>query len=145
MKNLDFRYIFFLIVVSFALNILWENLQAPLFTGFVSFSNHFPMCFVGTIGDVVINLTVLTFMILLRQDLVLKFNKSDFIALAILGFIIAVAIEQNALLTSKWGYNSAMIVLPHLHVGLAPILQMVFLLPLSFYLTQKLFVIIKHN
>ncbi|OGG43848.1 hypothetical protein A3G50_03040 [Candidatus Jorgensenbacteria bacterium RIFCSPLOWO2_12_FULL_42_11] len=138
MKKLNTRYFFLFIIISFALQIVWENLQAPLYAGFVSFSGHFPMCFWAAIGDVIISVGVLLFVILLKQASPMKFNKNDFIALAIIGFVIAVAIEQNALLAGKWGYNSAMPLAPYFRVGLAPVSQMTLLLPLSFYLAQKL-------
>ena len=138
-KKFNVRYLFFFIVLSFILNIIWENLQAPLYAGFTSFYDHFPMCLAGAITDVFISLAALLFMVLIKRTSPLKFNKSDFIILAALGFIIAVAIEKNALLAGKWSYSGAMPLIPYLNVGFAPILQMVFLLPLTFYLAQKLF------
>ncbi|MEK7624110.1 MAG: hypothetical protein AAB404_00040 [Patescibacteria group bacterium] len=138
MRGLNIRYFFILIATSFAFHIVWENFQAPLYAGFVSFSSHFSMCFWATIADVVISAGVLLFVILLKQASPMKFNKNDFIALAVVGFVIAVAIEQNALLAGEWGYTSAMPLVPYFRVGLTPVLQMTLLLPLSFYLAQKL-------
>lgn len=138
MKNFNIRYLFLLAVISFGLHIFWENLQAPLYAGFVSFSDHFLMCFRGTLGDVSISVGAFFFMILIKQTTPLQLNRRDFIILAILGFVIAVVIEQNALLMGKWAYTSMMPLLPFLRVGLAPIAQMTILLPLSFYLAQKL-------
>lgn len=128
------RYILTLIVAAFLLHLLWENAQAPLFAGYQSFLRHFPICFVGTIGDVVITLFVLAFIWLLKKDG--PQTIADFLALAIIGFIVAVAIEQHALLVIKWNYASAMPVIPWINVGLMPIIQMTILLPLSFYLTK---------
>ena len=101
MRGLNIRYFFILIATSFAFHIVWENFQAPLYAGFVSFSSHFSMCFWATIADVVISAGVLLFVILLKQASPMKFNKNDFIALAVVGFVIAVAIEQNALLAGN--------------------------------------------
>lgn len=33
---------------SFLLNLLWENLQAPLYVGYTSFAQHFWICFKAT-------------------------------------------------------------------------------------------------
>ncbi len=128
------RYITTLAIVAFVLHIIWENVQAPLFAGYQSFSQHFSMCLIGTIGDVVITLSVLAFLWLLKKDVA---RTADFLGLAIIGFVIAVGIEQNALLADKWNYNSAMPIIPWLNVGLAPILQMTLLIPLSFYLARS--------
>lgn len=128
------RYIITLVVVAFLLHLLWENAQAPLYAGYQSFPQHFPICFVGTLGDVVITLLVLVFIRLLKTDA--PKATADFLALAIIGFIIAVAIEQNALLAGKWSYASAMPVIPWINVGMMPIIQMTILLPLSFCLAK---------
>lgn len=128
------KYVIRLGVIAFLLHIIWENAQAPLYASYQSFSQHFLICFVGTIGDVGITLFILGFVWLLKKD-VAKTNV-DFLALAITGFIVAVAIEQNALFVGKWNYASAMPVIPWILVGLTPIVQMTILLPLSFYLTK---------
>lgn len=128
------KYLAILTIAAFLLHIVWENAQAPLYAGYQSFSLHFPICFTGTIGDVVITLLVLAFLRLLKKDNLQ--TAADFMALAIIGFIIAVFIEQNALLISKWNYAPVMPLIPYLQVGLAPILQMTILLPLSFYLAK---------
>lgn len=127
------RYIITLAIVAFLLHVVWENAQAPLYAGFQSFSQHFSICFIATIGDVVITLSVLAFLRLLKKDVT---QITDFIGLAIIGFIIAVVIEQYALLAGKWSYARTMPIIPLLKVGLAPILQMTLLLPLSFYLAR---------
>lgn len=125
------KYLAALTIVSFLLHIIWENTQAPLYVGYQSFSQNFAICFVGAIGDVIITLFVLAFIWLLKKDK--PQTISDFLALAIVGFIVAVAIEQNALLTGRWSYAPAMSIIPWLNVGLTPIIQMTALLPLSFY------------
>ncbi len=84
--------------------------------------------------DVIITLLVFAFLRLIKKDL--PQTISDFFCLAIIGLIIAIAIEQNALLAGKWNYAPSMPIIPGLKVGLIPVIQMTVLLPLSFYLTQ---------
>lgn len=138
MRKASLYYFFIFIAISFTLHIVWENLQAPLYAGFVSFAGHFLVCLRATAGDVVISAGVLFLTTLLKQMPSMKFNKNDLIVLAIIGFSVAVVIEQNALLAGRWSYGDIMPLVPYFRVGLAPVLQMTFLLPLSFYLTQKL-------
>ena len=126
------KYIATLAMTAFFLHLVWENAQAPLYTGYQSFSQHFPICFVGVIGDIVITLLVFAFLLLLKKDGVR--TTADFAALVIIGFIVAVLIEEHALLIGKWSYGETMPIIPWLNVGLAPILQMTVLFPLSFYL-----------
>lgn len=128
------KYITTLVIIAFLLHVVWENAQAPLYAGYQSFSQHFSICFVGAIGDVLITILALAFFWLLKKSL--PRTGADFLALAIIGFVVAVAIEQNALLLGKWHYAPTMPFIPYLRVGLAPILQMTILLPLSFYLAK---------
>lgn len=137
------KQIIFLSIIAFVLHIIWENAQASLFQGFASFSEHFPMCVVGAVGDVAITLFVYFIVALLKNDFnwIVTLNKKDIISLAVVGFFIAVWIEQRALLFGRWAYADAMPIIPHLKVGLLPILQMILLLPFSMYLTKKSIVV----
>lgn len=130
-----------LTIISFLLHLVWENAQAPLYGGYTSFTQHFFICLMGTFGDVLITLMVFIFIVVIKKDAfwIAKQNGGDYIASAFLGLLIAIGIEQNALLLEKWVYSSVMPLLPYLQVGLTPVLQMVILLPLSFYLTAKLY------
>jgi hypothetical protein len=138
------KQIIFLSLIAFVLHIVWENMQAPLFQGYASFVAHFPMCAVGTVGDVVITLFVYFIIALLKNDFnwIAALNKKDIVILAVVGFLIAVGIEWRALLFGRWAYIGAMPILPYLKVGLTPVIQMTFLLPLSVYFTK---IIIAHK
>lgn len=134
---MNIRYVATLALVAFVSHGVWENAQAPLYAGYQSFSQHFGMCLYGTTVDVLITLIVLAFLWLLTKRL--PSTKGDWFALAIIGFVIAVAIEQNALLLGKWAYAVTMPLVPYTQVGLSPILQMTLLLPLSFFLAHTIF------
>lgn len=135
------KQIVFLSLVAFILHIIWENVQMPLFQGYTSFVQHFPVCFVATIGDVMFTLFVYAMIALVKGDFdwIVKLNKKDVFVLAVVGFLFAVGIEQRALLFGRWAYTDAMPIIPYLKIGLTPALQMTFLLPISLYLTKKLF------
>jgi hypothetical protein len=134
------KQVIFLSLIAFVLHIVWENAQAPLFQGYVSFSLYFPMCLIGTVGDVVITLFVYSIVALLKNNFswLFNLNKRDIVVLVTIGFFIAIGIEWHALLFGSWTYTDAMPIIPSLKVGLAPVLQMMFLLPTSMYLTKKL-------
>jgi|SRR3989344_912122 len=134
------KQIIFLSLIAFILHLIWENAQAPLFQGYASFAAHFPICLVGTVGDVVITLVVYFSIALLKNDInwIFTLNKKDFAILAVVGFFTAVGIEWRALLFGRWAYAEVMPIIPYLKVGLVPILQMTLLLPLSMYLTKKI-------
>ena len=133
------RHIIILILVAFILHLVWENAQAPLFQGYVSFPQHFPMCLMGTLGDVVITLAIYGVVALLKNDFawIMSIGKTDIIALAIIGFFVAVGIEWHAMLSGRWAYTDAMPIIPYLQVGLAPVVQMIILLPSSIYIAAR--------
>lgn len=134
------KQIILLSVVAFVLNVIWENAQAPLFQGYISFWQHFPICLWGTFGDVAIVLLVYLLISLLKSDYlwVTKLSAKDIAVLVIIGFFAAVAIEYRALLFDRWAYTSAMPIIPYIKVGLTPIVQMIVLLPLTMYVVKKL-------
>ncbi|PIT93260.1 MAG: hypothetical protein COU06_01000 [Candidatus Harrisonbacteria bacterium CG10_big_fil_rev_8_21_14_0_10_38_8] len=125
-----------LTIISFLLHITWENIHAPLYLDYSSFSEHFPACFWATIGDVVFTLAIYLLISLIKNEFswIKNLNKKDIFVIAIIGFFLATGIEWRALLLEKWSYSPAMPIIPVLKVGLTPILQMTLLLPLSFYL-----------
>ena len=61
------RQIIFLSLIAFILHIVWENVQAPLFQGYASFSQHFFVCLISTVGDVIITLFVYSIVGLLKN------------------------------------------------------------------------------
>lgn len=134
------KQIILLSIIAFVLHIIWENGQAPLFLGYSSFFQHFPICFVGVVGDVILTLFIYWLISLLKGDFgwIARLNKRDIIILVIIAFFWAVGIEQHTLLFGRWTYTDAMPIIPYLKVGLTPVLQMILLLPISFYLTNRL-------
>ncbi|MBL7057948.1 hypothetical protein ISS03_01300 [Patescibacteria group bacterium] len=134
-----FKQIIPLSIISFILNLIWENAHAQLFNGYESFFQHFAPCLLATFGDVVFTILVYYIVITLKHDSnwIKNINKNDYLILAIFGIIFALCIEYRALLWHRWTYTDAMPIIPYFKVGLTPILQMALLLPLSFYLTKK--------
>ena len=128
-----------LTIISFALQLVWENAHAPLYTSYVSFGQHFPISLVATYGDVLATLVLALSIGMYKHNLnwFAKWHGLDGILLSGLGFILAATFEIVALTTHLWAYTPAMPHLPYLHVGLSPVLQFMLLIPLSFYLTSK--------
>jgi len=133
------KQVTFLSLIAFLLHVVWENAQAPFFQEYTSFPEHFSICFLGTIGDVVITLFVFVTIALLKNDFnwIASLNKKDIVVLAVIGFLIAVGIEWHAMVFEWWAYAGAMPIIPYLKVGLTPIVQMTILLPFSVYVTKK--------
>ena len=139
MSNIILRLKMFIYIVgiAFILNFVWENMQAPLYMGYIDFWQHLPICFIATLGDVAIILFIFGCFALVYRNFywLNNMNAIKIMILAILGAIISVVIEIFALNTGRWAYADAM---PTINsIGVLPILQMVIILPLTFYLTSK--------
>jgi len=132
------KQILSLFAIAFVFHLIWENSQAPLFTGYSSFGQHLPICFLGTIGDVAFTTAVYIGIAMLKNDFgwIVRLGKKDIFVLAVIGFFFALGIEWRAILFDRWSYTEAMPIIPYFQVGLAPIIQMSILLPLSFYITE---------
>lgn len=127
--------------IAFLLNLIWENLQAPLYGySYGKFLQHFGMCFWATLGDVIFIIVLYFIVARLRNDRswFKKIKAQDLAIIIPLGFIAPIIWEKLALSLSLWHYTSAMPIIPWLNVGLAPILQMLILPLFAFYITGVL-------
>lgn len=100
--------------IGFLSNLIWENLQAPLYQSYASFTQHLPICAIATLGDVAIVLFLYLFMALLHRNLlwINRITKFDLDILVLSGTLVAIGIEKWALDTERWQYTSSMPVIP---------------------------------
>ena len=129
---------------SFVLHLLWENLQAPLYEGFTSFRQHFWICFKATWGDLLFMLLIYAALAVLHRDMFWIADRSAYsnpatwIISVLIGALLAVSFEFWAVYVDhRWQYTEAMPLIPVLHIGLTPVLQML-LIPLAvLFLTSR--------
>ena len=124
--------------VSFSLHLVWENAQAPFYIGYLNFWQHFFLCLGATVGDVAVTLLVYagTVAVTRNPQWPRRLSRPAGLALAMVGAVIAVGMERRALAVGRWAYTAAMPIIPGLGVGVTPVLQMVVLLPLTFWLVR---------
>ncbi|MBI2523987.1 hypothetical protein HY464_01125 [Candidatus Peregrinibacteria bacterium] len=134
---------------SFLLNLLWENLQAPLYEGYLSFAQHFPICLRATFGDMVFMAVIYGTLAVVYRDIWWMANPRTYRhpatwTLTILtGTLLAVIFELWAVhVAQRWQYTGAMPLIPVVEVGLVPVLQML-LIPLAIlaatsYITHRI-------
>jgi hypothetical protein len=110
-------------------NFVWEMLQMPLYG---KLDGGWSRCFQAGLGDVAILAVLYSLMACAAEDWVWfrVLSRWHLLLLAVLGFLVAVLLEQHALLSGAWSYRSGMPRVPLLGVGWTPILQMI-LIPLG--------------
>jgi amino acid transporter len=134
------RVILVVAAIGFLTNLVWEVAQAPLYGGFISFSRNFFMCLIASIVDAVTILLIYMGFAVYYRDLkwLVRFNWKDVVLVMAVGFLIAVIYEKWALAVEQWSYGSQMPMVPATDIALLPVLQMMLLPPLTFYLTKMI-------
>ena len=133
------RAILYLFITAFITNLIWENLQAPLYTSFKNFGQHFSFCLVASLVDAVVILAFYFIISLIRKDAfwLLKIRLADMLVLLALGLSTALLFEKWALQSGTWDYTSEMPVI--FGIGLAPLIQLAILSIISFYFVKIAF------
>ncbi|QQG38656.1 MAG: hypothetical protein HYS32_03560 [Candidatus Woesearchaeota archaeon] len=138
--KVDVKLISIITVISFILNIVWENVQAPFYDGYQSFWQHFLICVQGAVGDtvIIVILYLLFAGIFSNAYWIKRINFNSTAILIIIGAIAAIIIEKVALSVGRWEY-AAMPIIPLLKVGLLPILQMIILPIATFKIAWRIY------
>ena len=123
---------------SFVMHLIWENAQMPLFeTGDASLWDVFAMCLFATAtGDMLFMLTLyLTVAVIHKKlwwlsDRAVYSHPATWVVPLLIGVLLAVSFELWAVhAVQRWQYSSMPLV-PIIHVGVTPVLQMM-LIPLA--------------
>ena len=120
-------------------NFLWEVPQMALYEWWgASWSVGLLVCFQAALGDglLILALYGMGYAFFRRREWILQPSVTGYTFLVLAGMAVAVAIEMQALAWNRWSYNALMPVIPGLGVGLVPVVQMMILPPLVFYLTR---------
>ena len=71
--------------------------------------------------------------------LALKDARNAYFISALLGMLSAAFVECRALAVGRWAYNDKMPIVPYLHLGMWPLLQLTLLVPASIWLAALWF------
>jgi hypothetical protein len=127
--------------IAFAVNFFWEMLQMPLYEG-MRFDDlrSYLICLRAAFGDANISLAIfgLGRFLFGKWDWPQKVTLKKTLYLGALGGGIAIGIERHALATSRWVYTGLMPVIPHIAVGMVPVLQLMILPFLAYVIMHKL-------
>lgn len=126
-----------LLIVAFILNLLWESGHYWLYECKIPFGT---CVFVSAIRDAFIILGIFGVGALVFRDWrwTFRWQRSRVFFMAAASLVVAWIIEVQGLVLGKWEYAEAMPIIPVLNVGVSPILQMVVLAPLIFFITERL-------
>jgi hypothetical protein len=125
--------------VAVVVNFAWEMTQSVLFAPMGGWVFGTWRCFVASLGDglIVLTITGAGWLIFRRGDWFVRPGLGGYTLMATLGMAIAVLVEHWALATGRWAYTGRMLVIPVVHVGLGPVLQMGIVPPLALWVTVR--------
>ena len=126
-----------LFVITVALNYPWEMGQAFLYVGMDYSAATWWHCFVASLGDGVL-VGVIYFsgrLVMGRSDWFAQPGPKPYAIMLTTGLVIGVLVEWVAVhRLARWTYTEAMPLIPMLDVGWVPVIQMLVLPPLIFYI-----------
>ena len=134
------RLILSIFFIGFFLNLIWENVQAPLYEGYTNFWDHFMMCFWASLVDAAVILLLYSlFAIWYKDPFWIKYlNRKNGLLLMLAGAAVALGFEYWAFEYEVWAYTERMPVVGILEIGLSPLLQMMLLPLLTLILSYKM-------
>lgn len=112
-KNLAFIF-----MLAFALNYAWEHLHSVLYANYQGGPITEFILARATLADAAM-ITLITLPFFLSERLA----RRSWLVIVI-GILVAVGIEEHALATGRWAYNALMPLVPIIHTGLTPTIQL---------------------
>ena len=121
---------FIIFITAWLLNVAWENLHAGLY------AHHQG----GEITEFMLLRAAVTDAGLILAGIYLSYQlprRFQMWFVIVIGFIMGVAMEYWALRTGRWAYASAMPIVPVLHTGLSPTVQLAISGLVSYLITER--------
>ena len=125
-------------MIAVPVNYLWELGQSPLYLPPSRLSDMLWHCFVASLGDgAIIGLIYGACAILFRErDGYIRMSLPRWGVVLTANLAVGTLVEWAGLRLQRWSYADTMPLLPGLGVGLLPILQMLVLPPLVFWVCR---------
>lgn len=127
---------------TFLLHYPWEFLQVPLYEQMPDLL-HWDgviICTRATLGDVIISLAAYWTVAAIWHDRrwIKRQGTATIIAFMAMGIMVTVAMEWHATaIANRWQYGDVMPTVPLLGTGLSPLLQWIFLPPLTIWFARR--------
>lgn len=131
-------FLLWLFSAALILNLIWENIQAPLYQPYVSFVQHFPLCTWASLWDAGY-VTVLYLGIAgINRDFfwIRRRRAMSYTLVVVVSLAVAWWIEFDALRDGRWSYGDRMPVI--FGAGLSPLLQLPLLSLLTYEVLRRL-------
>ncbi len=134
------RHALALTVVAFLLHFTWENIQCPVFFEHGSYDASLGSMALASLGDV--GITWVLYAAVAGVSRRWRWSAQGWSWrqwLTLMGLALATswAIEAHALANHRWSYTALAPLLPGTNVSVVPVLQLLALTPLAFWLADR--------
>lgn len=125
-------------LIAVPINYLWELAQSPLYLPASRLSEMWWHCFVASLGDGLIIGAIYAFCATLfgELDWTVRMSWPRWAVLLSANLAVGALVEWIGLRLQRWSYADTMPLIPGLGLGLVPIVQMLVLPPLIFWLCR---------
>ena len=134
------RNILVVAVIAFILQLIWEYVQCGTFFVVTDITGHTRLMLSATFGDMMMSVVLYMLLTVVNNDinwLLNKWHKHDYVITILYSLFLSFYFEVHALYTGRWGYNpKTMPLFPNTNIGLIPVIQLIVLLPLIFYISS---------
>ena len=129
------------LAIGYILNFIWEYLQCVPFFLHGEGSPTIAAMFLASLGDILMMCLVYLVVTIFKKSLdcfLLDWNFKMLLLIAISSITIAVLVEVIAMKASRWSYTDRNPIIPWLGVSILPVLQMLFINLLTFYISKRI-------
>ncbi|GAA3653816.1 hypothetical protein [Asaccharospora irregularis] len=134
------RNILVVAIVAFILQGIWEYSQCGRFYVIDDVTGHTRLMLSATFGDMNMSLILYMLLVVVNNDInwiLKKWHRHDYIITILYALFLSFYFEIHALYSGRWGYNpDTMPLFLNTNIGLLPVIQLIILLPLIFYISS---------
>jgi hypothetical protein len=125
--------------VALVLQYIWEYVQCDIFYKVADNTGHKRLMLSATIGDILMSVFLYFLLAFTNQNVnwfIERWKRHDYIIMMLYALLLSFYFEINALYENRWQYQDAMPLFPNTPIGLVPILQLIILIPVIFYISK---------
>ena len=131
------KQIFLLLALVFLLNLFWEISHSFLYISNMETLTYNLILLRASLGDLIFISVIFALVSLKNKNLnwIKKPSKQDYSTIVLLGLVIAIIIEINAISIGKWSYSNSMPTI--FGVGITPLIQLAATSLIALWLTKQ--------
>lgn len=133
------RNVLVITIFSFIFHYVWEYWQCEIFYIMESNIPSSSIMASATFGDVIMTIFLYGLLSLVNYDIdwiIKKWKIKEYVIITLYALFLSFYFEVSALYSGRWGYSSEMPLFPKTNIGLVPVMQLLLLFPLSFFISK---------